>query len=148
MIAYETGSSNDRAGELCRSCCSRTGGKPKLKQTHREQGPLSPDQGSLWSRMGGREQKQLLVSLVDLLIFLLSRLLCLQVFGIESIMGNASLWPLLLGFTLLPAVLQCVLLPMCPESPRYLLINCNKESKARSSELGRRSHAAKRSDST
>lgn len=55
-------------------------------------------------------------------------------------MGNASMWPLLLGFTLLPAVLQCALLPMCPESPRYLLINCNEESKARHSELGRVSH--------
>ncbi|XP_040008591.1 solute carrier family 2, facilitated glucose transporter member 1-like isoform X3 [Xiphias gladius] len=58
-------------------------------------------------------------------------ILMAQIFGIESIMGNASLWPLLLGFTLLPAVLQCVLLPLCPESPRYLLINCNEESKAR-----------------
>ncbi|KAK2850787.1 hypothetical protein Q5P01_007063 [Channa striata] len=58
-------------------------------------------------------------------------ILVAQIFGIESIMGNASLWPLLLGFTLLPAVLQCVLLPLCPESPRYLLINCNEESKAR-----------------
>lgn len=58
----------------------------------------------------------------------------LQIFGIESIMGNASLWPLLLSFTLLPAVLQCILLPLCPESPRYLLINCNEESEARKSE--------------
>lgn len=61
-------------------------------------------------------------------------------------MGNASLWPLLLGFTLLPALLQCVLLPMCPESPRYLLINCNEESKARSSEFCRLPDAPKRSD--
>ncbi|XP_049437673.1 solute carrier family 2, facilitated glucose transporter member 1-like isoform X1 [Epinephelus fuscoguttatus] len=59
-------------------------------------------------------------------------ILMAQIFGIESIMGNAALWPLLLGFTLLPAVLQCVLLPLCPESPRYLLINCNEESKAHS----------------
>nr|XP_020481241.1 solute carrier family 2, facilitated glucose transporter member 1-like [Monopterus albus] len=59
-------------------------------------------------------------------------ILMAQIFGIESIMGNASLWPLLLGFTLLPAALQCVLLPLCPESPRYLLINCNEESKAHS----------------
>ncbi|XP_073326426.1 solute carrier family 2, facilitated glucose transporter member 1-like [Pagrus major] len=59
-------------------------------------------------------------------------ILMAQIFGIESIMGNASLWPLLLGFTLLPAVLQCALLPLCPESPRYLLINCNEESKAHS----------------
>ncbi|XP_075332087.1 solute carrier family 2, facilitated glucose transporter member 1-like [Odontesthes bonariensis] len=57
-------------------------------------------------------------------------ILMAQIFGIESIMGNASLWPLLLGFTVLPAVLQCVLLPLCPESPRYLLINCNEENKA------------------
>ncbi|TMS07569.1 Solute carrier family 2, facilitated glucose transporter member 1 [Larimichthys crocea] len=57
-------------------------------------------------------------------------ILVAQIFGIESIMGNASLWPLLLGFTLLPAFLQCVLLPLCPESPRYLFINCNEESKA------------------
>uniref|UniRef100_A0A8D3CSF2 Major facilitator superfamily (MFS) profile domain-containing protein n=1 Tax=Scophthalmus maximus TaxID=52904 RepID=A0A8D3CSF2_SCOMX len=59
-------------------------------------------------------------------------ILMAQIFGIESFMGNASLWPLLLGFILLPAVLQCVLLPFCPESPRYLLINCNEESKAHS----------------
>ncbi|XP_078110276.1 solute carrier family 2, facilitated glucose transporter member 1-like [Sander vitreus] len=59
-------------------------------------------------------------------------ILMAQIFGIEFIMGNASLWPLLLGFTLLPSVLQCVLLPLCPESPRYVLINLNDESKARS----------------
>ncbi|XP_004086422.1 solute carrier family 2, facilitated glucose transporter member 1-like [Oryzias latipes] len=57
-------------------------------------------------------------------------ILVAQIFGLESIMGNASLWPLLLGFTLVPAILQCVLLPFCPESPRYLLINRNEESKA------------------
>ncbi|XP_061542928.1 solute carrier family 2, facilitated glucose transporter member 1-like isoform X1 [Phycodurus eques] len=59
-------------------------------------------------------------------------ILLAQLLGIESIMGNASLWPLLLGFTLLPAIVQSVLLPLCPESPRYLLINCNKESQANS----------------
>ncbi|KAF3696435.1 Solute carrier family 2, facilitated glucose transporter member 1 [Channa argus] len=67
-------------------------------------------------------------------------ILVAQIFGIESIMGNASLWPLLLGFTLLPAALQCIVLPLCPESPRYLLINCNEESKARSSETHTHTH--------
>ncbi|XP_061758401.1 solute carrier family 2, facilitated glucose transporter member 1-like [Nerophis ophidion] len=57
-------------------------------------------------------------------------ILLAQVLGMDSIMGTASLWPLLLGFTLLPAVVQTILLPFCPESPRYLLINCNQESKA------------------
>lgn len=71
-----------------------------------------------------------------LLQYLWIAVLCVvQVFGIESIMGNPSLWPLLLGFTLIPAALQCGLLPLCPESPRYLLINLNEESKARSSEI-------------
>ncbi|KAF3859885.1 hypothetical protein F7725_000140 [Dissostichus mawsoni] len=59
-------------------------------------------------------------------------ILMAQIFGMDSLMGNAALWPLLLAFTVLPALLQCILLPLCPESPRYLLINCKEESKARS----------------
>uniref|UniRef100_A0A8C5EKX2 Solute carrier family 2, facilitated glucose transporter member 1-like n=1 Tax=Gouania willdenowi TaxID=441366 RepID=A0A8C5EKX2_GOUWI len=47
-------------------------------------------------------------------------ILMAQIFGIEAIMGNATLWPLLLGFTILPAILQCALLPLCPESPRAM----------------------------
>jgi hypothetical protein len=46
-------------------------------------------------------------------------------------MGNYTLWPFLLGFTFIPAMLQCILLPFCPESPRFLLINRNEELKAR-----------------
>lgn len=52
-------------------------------------------------------------------------------FGLESVMGNTDLWPLLLGFTFIPAVIQCVLLPLCPKSPRFLLINKNEENKAK-----------------
>ncbi|XP_019952331.2 solute carrier family 2, facilitated glucose transporter member 1 [Paralichthys olivaceus] len=59
-------------------------------------------------------------------------ILIAQVFGMEALMGNHSLWPLLLGFTFIPAVVQCVLLPLCPESPRFLLINRNEENKAKS----------------
>lgn len=58
-------------------------------------------------------------------------ILIAQVFGMESIMGNAEWWPLLLGFTFIPAVIQCALLTICPESPRYLLINRNEENKAK-----------------
>lgn len=46
-------------------------------------------------------------------------------------MGNSDLWPLLLGFTFIPALIQCILLPLCPESPRFLLINKNEENKAK-----------------
>ncbi|KAI4827350.1 hypothetical protein KUCAC02_030752 [Chaenocephalus aceratus] len=58
-------------------------------------------------------------------------ILIAQVFGLESILGNDDLWPLLLGFIVVPAVLQCILLPLCPKSPRFLLINNNEENKAK-----------------
>ncbi|TRY96198.1 hypothetical protein DNTS_009399 [Danionella cerebrum] len=58
-------------------------------------------------------------------------ILIAQVFGLESLLGSDKLWPVLLSLTVLPAVLQCALLPFCPESPRYLLINLNEEEQAR-----------------
>lgn len=59
-------------------------------------------------------------------------ILITQVFGLDSIMGNADLWPLLLSVIFIPALLQCILLPFCPESPRFLLINRNEENRAKS----------------
>lgn len=59
-------------------------------------------------------------------------ILIAQVFGMEAVMGNDDLWPLLLGFIFIPAIIQCVLLPLCPKSPRFLLINKNEENKAKS----------------
>uniref|UniRef100_A0A673LNK4 Solute carrier family 2, facilitated glucose transporter member 5 n=1 Tax=Sinocyclocheilus rhinocerous TaxID=307959 RepID=A0A673LNK4_9TELE len=58
-------------------------------------------------------------------------ILLAQVFGMKEIMGTPTMWPFLLGFTFFPALLQCALLPFCPESPRYLLINQNEEAKAK-----------------
>lgn len=58
----------------------------------------------------------------------------LQVLGLESMLGTATLWPLLLALTVLPALLQLILLPFCPESPRYLYIIRNLEGPARKSE--------------
>lgn len=54
----------------------------------------------------------------------------LQIFGLEALLGSAKLWPLLLALTVIPAVLQCILLPFCPESPRFLLINLKQEEQA------------------
>ncbi|XP_063798095.1 solute carrier family 2, facilitated glucose transporter member 1 isoform X2 [Pseudophryne corroboree] len=59
-------------------------------------------------------------------------ILIAQIFGLEPIMGNADLWPLLLGCIFVPAILQSAVLPFCPESPRFLLINRNEEDKAKS----------------
>lgn len=54
-----------------------------------------------------------------------------KIFGLEFLLGSDELWPLLLALTILPAVLQSIMLPFCPESPRYLLIVLNKEEEAR-----------------
>lgn len=58
-------------------------------------------------------------------------ILIAQVFGLESLLGSDTLWPLLLALTVAPAILQCILLPFCPESPRFLLINLKQEEQAR-----------------
>lgn len=58
----------------------------------------------------------------------------LQILGLESLLGNPELWPVLLGVTVLPTVLQMALLPFCPESPRYLYIIRCQEHHAKSGE--------------
>lgn len=45
-----------------------------------------------------------------------------QVLGLEALLGSEDLWPVLLGITVMPTVLQMALLPFCPESPRFLYI--------------------------
>lgn len=57
----------------------------------------------------------------------------IQVIGLDFILGNDDMWPLLLGLSGAPAVLQSLLLPLCPESPRYLYIQLGKEQEARTS---------------
>ncbi|XP_066487972.1 solute carrier family 2, facilitated glucose transporter member 3-like [Tiliqua scincoides] len=57
-------------------------------------------------------------------------ILVAQVFGLNVIMGTAALWPVLLGCTVVPAIVQCVALLFCPESPRFLLINKQDEERA------------------
>uniref|UniRef100_A0A8C5E6G5 Solute carrier family 2, facilitated glucose transporter member 1-like n=1 Tax=Gouania willdenowi TaxID=441366 RepID=A0A8C5E6G5_GOUWI len=58
-------------------------------------------------------------------------ILIAQIFGLEALLGSQKMWPLLLALTVAPAVLQCILLPFCPESPRFLLINLKQEEQAR-----------------
>uniref|UniRef100_A0A8C8WP67 Solute carrier family 2, facilitated glucose transporter member 3 n=1 Tax=Panthera leo TaxID=9689 RepID=A0A8C8WP67_PANLE len=58
-------------------------------------------------------------------------ILVAQIFGLKVILGTEELWPLLLGFTIIPAILQSAALPFCPESPRFLLINRKEEENAK-----------------
>ncbi|XP_004610709.2 solute carrier family 2, facilitated glucose transporter member 3 isoform X2 [Sorex araneus] len=57
-------------------------------------------------------------------------ILVAQIFGLNFILGSEKLWPVLLAFTIIPAVVQGIALPFCPESPRFLLINKKEEEQA------------------
>ncbi|XP_068607064.1 solute carrier family 2 member 15b [Brachionichthys hirsutus] len=45
-----------------------------------------------------------------------------QVLGLSEMLGKEEHWPLLLSLVVFPALIQLILLPWFPESPRYLLI--------------------------
>ncbi|XP_050691340.1 solute carrier family 2, facilitated glucose transporter member 1-like isoform X2 [Eriocheir sinensis] len=49
-----------------------------------------------------------------------------QVMGLENLLGTESLWPLALALTGAPAIFQLLALPICPESPKFLLISKDK----------------------
>ncbi|KAG8146488.1 hypothetical protein E2320_012808 [Naja naja] len=46
-----------------------------------------------------------------------------QVAGLREILGAEESWPILLASNVVPGLIQLVLLPWAPESPRYLLID-------------------------
>lgn len=54
----------------------------------------------------------------------------LQVAGLETVLGTEHHWSMMLSLSVIPALIQYLVLPFCPESPRYLLINRGEESKA------------------
>ncbi|KAM9777562.1 solute carrier family 2, facilitated glucose transporter member 1 [Neosynchiropus ocellatus] len=60
-----------------------------------------------------------------------------MVAGLESALGTEKHWALMLSLSLIPALLQYLILPFCPESPRYLLINRGKEDMAEAGESRR-----------
>lgn len=62
-----------------------------------------------------------------------------QILGLEQILGTADQWPLLLCLTIVPAIFQVIALPMCPESPKYLLLSKGKDMEA---QKGRFQHCA------
>uniref|UniRef100_A0A3Q0S6J5 Solute carrier family 2, facilitated glucose transporter member 5 n=1 Tax=Amphilophus citrinellus TaxID=61819 RepID=A0A3Q0S6J5_AMPCI len=63
-------------------------------------------------------------------LFITVGILCAQVLGIRNILGNSTGWTLMLGLTSIPAVIELLLLPFFPESPRYMLIQKGDEKKA------------------
>ncbi|XP_036369475.1 solute carrier family 2, facilitated glucose transporter member 3-like isoform X1 [Octopus sinensis] len=49
-------------------------------------------------------------------------ILLAQILGLEELMGTPDLWPMLFAFVAFPTLVTLVLLPFCPESPRYLAV--------------------------
>ncbi|XP_053819010.1 solute carrier family 2, facilitated glucose transporter member 5-like isoform X1 [Vidua chalybeata] len=64
-------------------------------------------------------------------LFITIGILAAQILGLSSILGNAEGWPVLLGLTGIPSLIQLLTLPFFPESPRYLLIQKGNEEQAR-----------------
>ncbi|CAB4003094.1 solute carrier family 2, facilitated glucose transporter member 1-like [Paramuricea clavata] len=58
-------------------------------------------------------------------------MLVANILGLHQVLGTSTGWPYVMSFSVVPAVIQFIILPCCPSSPRYLLIKLNKESLAR-----------------
>lgn len=52
----------------------------------------------------------------------------------RELLGGPQAWPLLLASCLVPGALQLASLPLLPESPRYLLIDCGDPAACRAGE--------------
>ncbi|XP_057189514.1 solute carrier family 2, facilitated glucose transporter member 2 [Triplophysa rosa] len=61
---------------------------------------------------------------------LVTGILISQVIGLDFLLGNDDMWPVLLGVSGAPAILQSLLLFLCPESPRYLYIKVGEKEEA------------------
>ncbi|XP_064534569.1 solute carrier family 2, facilitated glucose transporter member 5-like [Pseudopipra pipra] len=64
-------------------------------------------------------------------LFITIGILVAQILGLNSILGNVEGWPVLLGLTGVPSLIQLLTLPFFPESPRYLLLQKGNEEQAR-----------------
>ncbi|XP_053136756.1 solute carrier family 2, facilitated glucose transporter member 5-like isoform X2 [Hemicordylus capensis] len=54
-----------------------------------------------------------------------------QIFALEEVLGNTKGFPILMSFSMILALFDIFLLPLFPESPRYLLIQKRNEEQAR-----------------
>uniref|UniRef100_A0A8C6XXU0 Solute carrier family 2, facilitated glucose transporter member 5 n=1 Tax=Naja naja TaxID=35670 RepID=A0A8C6XXU0_NAJNA len=54
-----------------------------------------------------------------------------EAIGFREVLGTEESWPILLSLSGIPALLQLLLLPFFPESPRFLLIQKKEEEEAR-----------------
>eukprot|EP00095_Tigriopus_kingsejongensis_P004031 maker-scaffold5_size1054832-snap-gene-3.8 protein:Tk04031 transcript:maker-scaffold5_size1054832-snap-gene-3.8-mRNA-1 annotation:"solute carrier family facilitated glucose transporter member 1-like" len=71
------------------------------------------------------------VGTVYQLIITISILLS-QILGMKNILGNEAGWPWLLGLTVIPGLIQVIILPFCPESPKFLLLDRDDQERSNS----------------
>ncbi|KPP58441.1 hypothetical protein Z043_123734, partial [Scleropages formosus] len=64
-------------------------------------------------------------------LFITVGILTAQVFGLRHLLGNNTGWPIMLALTGIPAIVELLMLPFFPESPRYMLIQKGNTEKAR-----------------
>ncbi|XP_060565835.1 solute carrier family 2, facilitated glucose transporter member 1-like isoform X2 [Ruditapes philippinarum] len=64
-------------------------------------------------------------------LFITIGILWSMVLGLPDLCGTWGAWPVLFGFNALPALVCLLLFPLCPESPRYMLIKKNDEDGAK-----------------
>ncbi|KAK0169622.1 hypothetical protein PV328_011797 [Microctonus aethiopoides] len=58
-------------------------------------------------------------------------ILIAQILSAENLLTTKNLWPLLLSLTIIPGIFQCFTLPLCPESPKYLLVSKGRDADAK-----------------
>ncbi|XP_076821684.1 solute carrier family 2, facilitated glucose transporter member 5-like isoform X2 [Clavelina lepadiformis] len=63
-------------------------------------------------------------------LFITIGLLTAQVLGLSDVFGTEDSWNLLLAFPAFISILQLLILPFLPESPRHLLIDKNQRARA------------------
>ncbi|KAM7310990.1 hypothetical protein ISCGN_007898 [Ixodes scapularis] len=54
-------------------------------------------------------------------------ILASQILGMPSVLGTTDRWPYLFAMTIVPSVFMLATLPLCPESPKYVLINQGRD---------------------
>lgn len=53
-----------------------------------------------------------------------------QILGLNTVLGTADRWPILFALTIVPAIFQVFTLPVCPESPKFILVTKGRELEA------------------
>jgi MFS family permease len=69
-------------------------------------------------------------------LFVVLGILVSNILGLPELLGTFDLWPVLIGFPLIP-ILAHVGLFFFPESPKYLYINKNQPAESKNSRINR-----------